>query len=255
MNKPGRRMEAIGAVERKLAADPNNPAAKEYARCSTRSFRRASSSPRWRRGKPPKDFDYEYVEQLGCALVDDADPERRERGMGYLRMAGRGLADRAPGIFKKLAEVYEQARRPGERQELRSKWPSRSASRSGPRNLAPDQWNSLSRRAPQARRPAPISAAITRRAIDELPRSTRRIAARRALETYRKLAELYGKMPTTGEQGGAQRPPHDRERPRLQQHRRRPPEEARQLLLLARTRATRRSRRTWSRSGSTWGTA
>src|SRR5205085_12206660 len=60
----------------------------------------------------PKDFSYEYVEQLGLALVDNSDPDRRERGMGYLRMAGRGMPERAPGIYYRLAQSYEKHRDP-----------------------------------------------------------------------------------------------------------------------------------------------
>src|SRR5262249_24350417 len=97
-NKPGRRMEAIAATERKLAAEPQPPAAKEYrtllyAELQEGEFIAAAAHA------VPKDFNYEYVEQLGLALIDDADPDRRERGMGYLRVAGRGLPERAPGIF------------------------------------------------------------------------------------------------------------------------------------------------------------
>ena len=107
LNKPGRRIEAIAAVERKLAAEPNNSTAKEYrtllyAQLNEGEFTAAAA------GGTPKEFNYEYVEQLGLALVEDADPDRRERGMGYLRVAGRGLAERAPGLYTKLAQTYEK---------------------------------------------------------------------------------------------------------------------------------------------------
>lgn len=115
LRKPGRRIEAIGAVERELAQNPNEITAKElkvvfYSQLTEPEFVAASTQG------PPKDLDYAYVEQLGLALVDDPDPERRERGVGYLRIAGRGAPDRGPGIFRKLAQVAEHA---GDRDTMR----------------------------------------------------------------------------------------------------------------------------------------
>jgi len=106
-NKPGRRMEAIAAVERKLAADANNEKAKEYrtmlySQLTEGEFIAAAAQD------SPQEFNYDYVEQLGYQLVDDNDPDRRDRGMAYLRIAGRGLPERGPAIFKKLADVAEK---------------------------------------------------------------------------------------------------------------------------------------------------
>ena len=105
--KPGRRIEAIAAVERHLAANPQDAEAKElktllYSQLQESEFVGAASNG------PPGDFNYDYVEQLGMALIDDPDAERRERGMAYLRIAGRGLLERGPGIFKKLADATEK---------------------------------------------------------------------------------------------------------------------------------------------------
>ena len=72
----------------------------------------------------PKDFNYEYVEQLGYQLADENDPDRRDRGLGYLRIAARGLPDRGPGIFKKLADVSEKL---GDNKTARGYTRSRSA--------------------------------------------------------------------------------------------------------------------------------
>src|SRR6478752_3734703 len=90
LNKPVRRMEAIAAVERKLATDPGNPAVRNYSTMFYANLQEGEFIAAAANGMP-KDFAYEYVEQMGLALVDDADPERRERGMGYMRIAGRGL--------------------------------------------------------------------------------------------------------------------------------------------------------------------
>ena len=41
-------------------------------------------------------------------LLDDADPAQVDRGLAYLRMAGRGLPAAAPAIFQQLAHAAEQ---------------------------------------------------------------------------------------------------------------------------------------------------
>jgi tetratricopeptide (TPR) repeat protein len=137
LNKPGRRIEAIGAVERKLAADASHEKAKEYrtmlySQLTEGEFVAAAASG------APKDFNYEYVEQLGHQLVDDNDPDRRERGAGYLRVAGRGLRDRAPGIFKHLADVSAKL---GDHRQVRGYTEDirRLSAEYGPGNLAKDQ--------------------------------------------------------------------------------------------------------------------
>lgn len=106
-NKPGRRIEAIAAVERKLSAEPNNATAKEYrtflySQLNEGEFVAAAAVAQ------PTEFNYDYVEQLGYSLADDNDPDRRERGLAYLRIAGRGLPARGPAIFRKLADVAEK---------------------------------------------------------------------------------------------------------------------------------------------------
>jgi tetratricopeptide (TPR) repeat protein len=108
LDKPGRRIEAIAAVERRLAADLTDATATElrtvlYSQLGEAEFVAAAANG------APAEFNYEYVEQLGLALIDDADPDRRDRGAGYLRVAGRGLRDRAPGIFRKLADAANKA--------------------------------------------------------------------------------------------------------------------------------------------------
>jgi tetratricopeptide (TPR) repeat protein len=217
LNKPGRRMEAIQAVERKLADEPNNPAAKEYrtllyAQLSEGEFIASAAAGM------PKDFAFEYVEQLGLALVDSGDPERRERGMGYLRIAGRGLPDRGPGIFAKLAQVYEKYDDP---ENARKAYESakHAGLAVGPRNLPKDQrqlyhdalrklaaiaegqGNALLAQAEEAKANGNAEVAAAKDAeaqkhfevaIAEL-RQYLEDGGGAALATYRKLAELHGK--------------------------------------------------------------
>ncbi len=111
--KPGRRIEAIGAVERQLAKQPSDSSALElqrelYAGLSEAEFVAASANG------APTDFNYDFVEQLGLALVGEADESRIERGMAYLRIAGRGLPHRGPLIFKTLADLATKLGRPDE---------------------------------------------------------------------------------------------------------------------------------------------
>jgi tetratricopeptide (TPR) repeat protein len=218
LNKPGRRMEAIGAVERKLAAEPTHDKAKEYKTMLYSQLTEGEFIAVAAAGTP-KDFSYEYVEQLGYQLGDDNDPERRDRGLAYLRMAGRGLPERAPGIFKRLADISEKH---GDHQTARTYTDQirRSGEVVGPRNLAKDQreiyFNALRKLATlaesdgdahkveadaaDARGDAPTR--IARDAEAEPHYQTAITILRQylehgggaSLEVYRKIAEVWSKM-------------------------------------------------------------
>jgi tetratricopeptide (TPR) repeat protein len=104
---PGRRMEAIAAIERQLAAKADDTAAWDlkrllYSELTERDYD-TSAVP----GQPAADFDHEYAHQLGLALIDDR--ERWPRGCEYLRMAGRGLPLKAPALFIQMGRAYERA--------------------------------------------------------------------------------------------------------------------------------------------------
>lgn len=217
LNRPGRRMEAIAAVERQLRADPNHPVAREYrtllyAQLSEGEFMAAAAHGL------PQDFSYEYVEQLGLALVDDPDPQRRERGMGYLRIAARGLPARAPGLYAKLAAVCEAH---GDADAARKALESvkRAGQAVGPRQLAADQracyleaLRQLAARAEARGDELAAAAAEARSRGDEAGATARQAEAHQhyeaaiadlrqyledggsaALDTYRRLAGLYAK--------------------------------------------------------------
>lgn len=219
LNKPGRRMEALGAVERKLKVEPGNDKAKEYRTVLYAELQEGEFVAAVASGGQPADFSYDYVEQLGYQLADDNDPERRERGLGYLRMAGRGLSDRAPGIFKKLADVAEKF---GDGATARAylEQVKRSAREFGSRNLAKEQkeiyLNALRRLAVTAEAEGDeikAQADAAEAAGDGAAREAKDAEARpyyesavvdlqlyrddgggAVLEAYRKIAELYGKM-------------------------------------------------------------
>ncbi len=219
LNKPGRRMEAIAAVERKLVADASNEKAKEYRNVLYAELQEGEFVAAVAVAGAPKDFSYEYVEQLGLQLADNNDPERRDRGLGYLRVAARGLPDRTPGLFKKLADVSEKY---GDVHNARgyTEQIKRSGCEFGPRNFAKDQkeiyLNALRKLAALAEAEGDAikveadaadaaGDASTREAKDAETRPYYEAAIAdqqlyrddgggAVLEAYRKIAELYGKM-------------------------------------------------------------
>lgn len=103
---PGRRMEAIAAVERALAAEPENAAAWDMKRLLYSGLTEAEYDVAATSG-PAADFDHAYVQQLGLALIHDAGQWRR--GVEFLRIAARGLPGQAPTIFKQIADTYQNA--------------------------------------------------------------------------------------------------------------------------------------------------
>jgi tetratricopeptide (TPR) repeat protein len=191
LNKPGRRMEAIAAVERKLAAEPHDPTAKEYrtmlySKLSEAEFVGAISPS----GQTPREFAYEYVEQLGLALVDNADPERRDRGMDFLRIAGRGMPTRGPGIYMKLAQVYQKQQDPDNmRKSL--EMVKQVGQGVGPANLDRDQLQPYLEALRKLAELAELAGHYVA-AIDDL-RQYLHDGGTAAIETYRKLAELHTK--------------------------------------------------------------
>jgi tetratricopeptide (TPR) repeat protein len=188
LEKPGRKMEAIGATERRLAEAPADPSANElktvlYAGLSEEEFVADAASG------PPADFNYDYVEQLGLALADDPDPARRDRGLAFLRIAGRGLPDRGPGIFAKLADAATRLGRPDEARSYMEQV-KRSGLQVGPKNLADDQralyYEALKKLAADAEARGEYEAAVgdLRLYLE---------GGRNELESFRKMADLYEK--------------------------------------------------------------
>ncbi len=102
--EPGRRIEALRAVERQLAKTPDDPTATDLRRSLYATLTEDEFVAACGNDGPPPEFNYDHIEQIGLSLVEDADPDRAERGAGFLRIAGRGLPARGPMIFTKLAE-------------------------------------------------------------------------------------------------------------------------------------------------------
>lgn len=109
---PGRRMEVIGAVERGLRETPNDEnmwtmKRMLYQDLTEEDFTAACVRPSAPDMPPVVDFDYEYVAQLGLALIGD--PVRWQRGAEYLRMAACGLPMQAPSLFVQIAQACQRA--------------------------------------------------------------------------------------------------------------------------------------------------
>jgi hypothetical protein len=183
LDKAGRRMEAIAAVERQLADVPGDPTAVElkamlYAGLTESEFTSDAASAL------PEAFNYDYIEQLGLALIDD--PAKRDRGMAYLRIAGRGLPDRGPTIFAKLAELAPDAEAArGYLGQVK-----RAGMLVGPAKLADDQravyFDALKKLSADAEARGEYETAI-----DDLRLYLE--GGKAELESYRKLADLHEK--------------------------------------------------------------
>jgi tetratricopeptide (TPR) repeat protein len=108
LHKPGRRMEAIGVVERHMAEQPEDAAAWGLKRLLYQEVTEAEyedAAPGT--GLAVEHFDHAYVQQLGLALIND--PARWQRGGAYLRMAARGLPAMGPSIFVQIAQAHQRA--------------------------------------------------------------------------------------------------------------------------------------------------
>jgi tetratricopeptide (TPR) repeat protein len=105
---PGRRMEAIVAVEQHLVQNPNDSSAWSlkrmlYQDVTVADYDEAAGT---HEAVVPH-FDHSYAQELGLALIND--PERWQRGGDYLRLAARGLPALGPSLFVQIARAHERA--------------------------------------------------------------------------------------------------------------------------------------------------
>lgn len=182
---PGRRMEAIAAVEHRLAEMPDDPAGWELKRVLysdlTEADYQSAAAP------AASEFNYEYVQQLGLALIND--PARWQRGEEYLRIAAHGLSSQAPSIFLQIALAHQKA------QDAAGVWDNYELAKQAGRAVGPQNLTDESRKTyfdivkllgEDARARDELEAAIENyQLFAESDRS--------GLETLRILAELYEK--------------------------------------------------------------
>lgn len=103
--QPGRRMEAIAAVERQLRQKGDDPGAWDLKRLLYADLAEAEYDAAVGPDQAARDFNHEYAQQLGLALLEDK--TRWQRGCEYLRMAARGLPALAPSIYVQIAKAHE----------------------------------------------------------------------------------------------------------------------------------------------------
>jgi tetratricopeptide (TPR) repeat protein len=108
--QPRRRMEAIAAVERHLADNPDDRDVWNLKRLLYQDLTEADYDTLVEPGRAAAHFDHEYTQQLGLALIND--PNRWQRGGEYLRMAARGLPALGPTMYIQIAQANERAGNP-----------------------------------------------------------------------------------------------------------------------------------------------
>jgi tetratricopeptide (TPR) repeat protein len=105
---PGRRMEAIGMVERHLAAQPEDRSVWNlkqllYQELTEAEYIDAAGGA----DLVAPHFDHAYAQQLGLALIND--PVRWQRGGEYLRVAARGMPSAGTSLFITIAQANQRA--------------------------------------------------------------------------------------------------------------------------------------------------
>jgi tetratricopeptide (TPR) repeat protein len=192
--QPGRRMEAIAAVERYLADTPGDAEVwslkqKLYQGVTEAEYEAAADTDRRRGGSgppaPPGEFGHAYALELGLALLTE--PERWRRGAEYLRMAARGLPQQAVSIGAQLGQTADKA---GDRDTARGAYlRARDAGRAaGVASLPAEEraayFAAVRWLADEANARNDLDAAI------ENERLYLEFEGR-GIETYRRLADLY----------------------------------------------------------------
>jgi tetratricopeptide (TPR) repeat protein len=104
--QPGRRMEAIAAVERHLADNADDRSVWELKRLLYSGLTEAEYDAAAKGAQPLSHFDYGYAQQLGLALINDN--THWQRGAAYLRMAAHGMPVMGPSIFTQIAQAHER---------------------------------------------------------------------------------------------------------------------------------------------------
>ena len=106
LSLPGRRMEAIDAVERQLVKQPDEPTILEFRKLLYEDLQESEYTAAAQNGLPA-DFSHRYAEEIGMALVGNS--AQWQRGAQFLQIAANGLPSRRPTIYSKLAEAYAKA--------------------------------------------------------------------------------------------------------------------------------------------------
>jgi tetratricopeptide (TPR) repeat protein len=181
---PGRRMEAIAAVERQLQANPTDAEAWAFKQALYQDLTEAdyaAGESQLRTGE----LDFSYLHQLGLSLLGDR--QRWKQGCDYLQLAARGLPALAPTIFTQIAQAHQ---RDGQSEAAWNYYElaQRAGRAVGPKNLDEENrlayFGAVKLLADVAKKHGMIDAAIENYHLYlEYERS--------GLETLRSLADLY----------------------------------------------------------------
>jgi tetratricopeptide (TPR) repeat protein len=182
---PGRRLEAIAAVERQLSVNPEDAEAWALKRLLYQDLTEADYEAAVGPAESAGEFDHAYAHQLGLALINDSAHWRR--ACGYLRIAARGLPDKGPSIFSQIAHAHQ---REGQTEGV---WPNyelakRAGRAVGPKNLSPEE-----RQAYFSAVKLMADGAVAHNAIDLAIENYQLYTEceRSGLETLRTLADLH----------------------------------------------------------------
>jgi tetratricopeptide (TPR) repeat protein len=183
--QPGRRMEAIAAVERHLADSADDEAVWGMKRQLYQDLTEADYGAAAGPAGAAADFDHGYAQQLGLALIGD--PVRWPRGAEYLRMAARGLPNQAPTLLLPVAQAHQKAGDP-EGAWRHYELVKQAGQAAGPKNLAAEDrqayFATVKLLAEAAQERGDLDAAVENYHLyTESERS--------GIETLRRLADLY----------------------------------------------------------------
>ncbi|HLW66760.1 MAG TPA: tetratricopeptide repeat protein [Gemmataceae bacterium] len=182
---PGRRMEAIAAVERELAQAKDNADAWELKRIL---YEGVTETDFYERPPTPEEFDAGYAREIGQARLRD--PGQWRRGLEYLRMAAGARPEHAPSIYQQVAQVYEQAGEQGNARKA-NEYIKTLGQEFGPKNFNPEEraiyFGTIKRLAEEAAAKGDARGAIANLTIYA-------DYERAGLETLRQLAQMHEQL-------------------------------------------------------------
>ncbi len=186
LSLPGRRMEAIAAVEQAFTQAPNETEIWEMKRLLYDGL--TLEQYQQRRPVTIDEFDPGFARELGRALLTD--PNRWRQGMEYLEMAADADPAHAPSTYLEIAQTYERL---GDVEAMRATFDKlrQSGLAYGPKNLPPDEattfYMAMKQLADDAAARDDARSAISHlRLIVEGDRA--------GLQTFRQLAEMYERL-------------------------------------------------------------
>lgn len=187
LNQPGRRLDAIAAVERHLVSNPEDTDAWNLKRSLYAELTEAEYDAGLAAGVDPKAIDYGYLRELGMTFLEDS--QRRGQAIEYLRIAARGLPQSAPSIYVAIAKSCQAIG------ENKAAWDYYERVKQAGRDFGPDQLAEEDRKLYLQVVKMLADSAREAGEIDEAIENYRLLleASAAGLETYRTLADLYEK--------------------------------------------------------------